>query len=104
MSELPNNQKQEIMEKKPYTFADLKRDVNQLTEGQLSKPVYVSREEESLEISELAITEYDCWVHKDDYEDSGTLEELKDIHGEDFDEANYFLATPKGSPFLAEDF
>lgn len=89
-----------------YTFKELLEDLNKLTEEQLCKPVWIRREEENLAVAGLDLVEDDIYRHKDDdaSDISGSLKELRDLEGDNFDESNYKMITPKGMPFLWEDF
>lgn len=91
-------------ETQKFTFRDLKNEVNKLSDEQLDYPVYVSRESESLKIQALWIVEHDLFHRINDPEDCGTIDELKDLHGDDFEEDQYVPGSKKGTPFLAEDF
>jgi hypothetical protein len=56
-----------------------------LTEEQLKQPVKVAPEDNAIFSVSPAIIEEDMYAHVDDFEDCGTLDELRDLHG-DFEE------------------
>lgn len=87
-----------------FTFNDLKIAISKLSEEQLSKQVFVQREEETVTVNELAVLEEDIYQHIEVDEECGPLEDLKTGAGDDFKIENYKLVTPKGTPFLAEEF
>lgn len=94
------------MSETAFTFADLKKAVNLLSEEQLQKQVFVQREDEVVKVGDLSCLEEDIYYNDgdDDVDDRGTLEELQEAHGEDFIRENYKLANPKGTAYLYEDF
>lgn len=50
----------------------------------------------------MAITTNDVFVNINEDEDCGTLNELKHIHGKEFNIADYQLSTPAGTAMLFE--
>lgn len=88
----------DIIEK--LTFQQLKDFCNSLTEEQLKFPVVSSGEADGFNILFAEIIDYDLYVNKDDNEDCGQIEDLRDIHGDDFDINNYLIAAHKGTPRL----
>ena len=90
-------------EKKQFTFRDLKEALNKLAEEQLSNKAVLYREEEGVRIGGLDFQPEDHYVYKHDAEDCGTLELLKEEHGDDFNVDDYYFF-PKGTPFLFENF
>lgn len=93
-----------MSDEKPYTFKELKADLEGLSEEQLAKRVILMREEEGLVVAGLEELEEDVFYNKDETEDRGTLKELQDRHGAAFNEADYLPGATKGTPFLREDF
>lgn len=91
------------MEKKEFTFRELKEAVNKLTDEQLEQSVVVYREESGVRVAGLDEEQTDRYVYINDPEDTGTLEELKERHGDEFVLEDYYLI-PKGRPFLWEEF
>jgi hypothetical protein len=85
-----------------FTWADLAAAIILMPEEFQSNQVCISVEDESefRTVPSLEKIEQDIYVNNDDDEDCGPLEELREMHGEDFDISNYRLATPKGTPFL----
>jgi hypothetical protein len=81
------------------TLKNLQEFLNGLTPEQLSQKVFYT-EEQSHTITEVEILEYDVFVNKHDVDEFGTIEELKENLGEDFDIENYIVATPKGTIFM----
>lgn len=87
-----------------YTFRDLKAELEKLTEEQLDHRVVVQREDTALRVCGLDILEDDIWYHKDnEEEDRATLKDLRELHGDDFNEADYLPGPKKGTPFLWEE-
>lgn len=84
------------------TWQELKDYCNKLDESTLSMNVYafINDNETGTPIREISEVEDDVYFHIDDHEDRGTLKELKDLYGDDFDENEFELATKKGYPFL----
>jgi hypothetical protein len=87
----------------PFNYDDLAAAISKLTPEQRKTQVYAIGEESSVKINELFIIDADIYAHKEDWEDRGTIEELKDIHGDDFIESNYVLSTKEGTPLLSEE-
>lgn len=89
-------------ELKPVTWQELKAFVNSIPEDKLNNVAHLmfSDESEARPVLEPFFTEHDYYYHKDDHEDCGTIEELKVIHGEDFNQNDYKLGTKAGTPFL----
>jgi hypothetical protein len=85
-----------------FTWDDLSEAIKSLPPEQRQKQVYLSIDDESTfrRAEGLECIPEDVYVNNDDDEDSGDLETLKEAHGEDFQEENYSLRTPKGTPFL----
>lgn len=87
---------------KPFTWNDLAAFIAELPEEMRNMHVYFNiLEDESLrKFSGADIIDEDIYVNKDDSEDVGRLEELKEIHGSSFNPDDYEICTPKGFPFL----
>lgn len=85
-----------------YTWNDLAEDIKKMTEEQRNYQVCMSHNDDTyfLQARDLEFIEEDIYCDIEDSENSGTLADLKSMDGEDFDEANYKLVTPKGFPFL----
>ena len=94
------------MTKKNFTWNDLAKAINKLSLKQRKGKVFMQVDDESVfkKVSGLEIIETDVYVNKDDSEDCGTLEELEELHGEDFNKKDYRLCTPEGTPFLWNEF
>ena len=93
------------MEKpKTITWNELKEFVNSIPEEQLTKNASIIIGDESArELNEPFFMANDIYSHKEDYEDCGTLDELKDLHGDEFVQDDYVLATKQGTAFLWTD-
>ena len=91
----------------PITWKELKEFVNNISEDRLNDNVLVSFEDESeaRHMGEPFFLDDDIYAHPDDYEDSGTLKELKEIYqGDDsFNPDEYIIVGRKGTPFLWMD-
>lgn len=87
---------------KTIKWKDLKKFVNDLNEDQLENTVHVFIEDADVAspITEAFLMEDDIYSNEDEPEDCGSLEDLKSAHMEDFDESQYRICTPKGTPFL----
>ena len=83
-------------------WKDIKKFANSLTDEQLEKDAFVllSDYSDGYGIKDAAIMENDIYVNVDNHEDCGTLEELKEAHGEDFEPFEFTLSTSAGTPFL----
>ena len=92
-------------EKQPFTWRQLKEFANRLTEEQLNTKVGLFFDDNSYAkpIEEAFQMQDDIYVNKDNDEDGGSLEVLKEAHGDDFNIEDYELSTKKGTPFLWSD-
>ncbi|MBP1165074.1 hypothetical protein JOE44_001958 [Chryseobacterium sp. PvR013] len=94
------------MEKpKAITWKELKEFVNSIPEEQLKNNVsiIVGDESPARDLNEPFFSVGDIYVNKEDYEDCGTLDELKDLYGEEFVQDDYLLTTKQGTAFLWMD-
>lgn len=84
------------------TWKQLREFIGTLTPEELEQPVsaFVEDRQYAIPLIEPFRMEKDIYVHVDDDDDAGTLDDLKSAHEEEFDPANYRLSTPKGKPFL----
>lgn len=91
---------------KKFTWNDLLDKINKMSEEQRERQVWVSIEDEDYgrNIKDIQFIEEDIYVHIEENEEIGTLEDLKTVVGDDFDIENYKLLTPKGTPFLWDGF
>lgn len=103
MTDNPVTQPMNMADKK-FTFRDLKEEINKLTDEQLDKPVIVQREDGALRVSCLDLLDEDIYYHKEKPDDCASLEDLKALHGEEFNPEDYAPGPVKGTPFLHEDF
>lgn len=89
-----------------FTWDQLHEAISKLSPEQRAKQVYISLDDDSVfkKVEGLETIEEDVYVNKFDYEDCGNLKDLKDAHGEDFNEEDYKLSTPAGTPFLWDGF
>lgn len=87
---------------KPITWQQLKDFVNSIPEDKLSDNAYLLYQDESKgkPLLEPFFIDHDVYMHVDDDEDTGSIDELQYAHGSDFDLADYKVVTPKGTPFL----
>jgi hypothetical protein len=80
---------------------DLKEFLNELNEDQLVQPITIEFDESpSIYARKVVVTARDFYINKSDSEDYGTLSELQEIWGRDFDIENYKLFTPAGTIYL----
>lgn len=94
------------MEKpKTITWQELKDFANSVPEEYLTKHAYIIISDESTAraLNEPFFIQEDIYSNKSDYEDCGPLKELKELHGDEFNEDDYILTTKKGAPFLWSD-
>jgi hypothetical protein len=85
-------------EKQKLTLGDLKSFLNSLHDDKLTQDINIAFEDEPIrQIENYEVFEEDVYYNIDNHEDIGTISELKDIHGEDFDLKNYKVGTPKGT-------
>lgn len=89
-----------------YTWNSLLKAISNLSPEQREKQVFFTYEDESRfkKIHGLETIPEDVYINKDNDEDCGDLETLKEVHGDDFKEEDYELVTPKGTPFLWDGF
>lgn len=94
------------MQAEVTNYFDLLQALQKMTEEQLKQSVRVVNGDEDYTIKIASISEIgdDLYVNKEDDEDGGTLDDLKDVHGEDFKEEDYELSTPKTRIFLFAEF
>ncbi len=93
-------------ELKEMTWQDLKDFISSLPQEIMAKKasILVDDESQARRLSEPMILANDIYSHVEDSEDCGSLEDLKDFHGENFNINEYELTTKKGTPFLTTDF
>ncbi len=84
------------------TYGDLLEALKAFTPEQLQQTASILIEDDSYSKPVTSIDPIgdDIYVNKDDDEDGGTLETLKEIHGEEFKEEDYELGTKAGRIFL----
>lgn len=87
---------------KDITWQELKDFVNSLDEETLKEriPVLIGDATSAVYLNEPFKMEYDVYSNIHDVEDSGPLEELKELWGDEYDESLYKLVTKKGTAFL----
>lgn len=86
---------------KPLKWRDLKVFANTLNDEQLDVPVLLLNVDETpQQVMDASGMEEDIYQHKEDEEDCAGLIDLKYAHGEKFNQDDYKLVTPKGTPFL----
>lgn len=85
----------------PFTFGGLKLFLETLSPEQLQQQARVSFDDEATRnINGGFVTDHDVYALESDYDECGSLEELKDMRGDEFIESDYILVTPKGSVAL----
>jgi hypothetical protein len=95
--------KQNIMEIK--TLLDLKNALSQYSDEQLQKaPAVLVGEDAAYKIMSVEPLDFDLYTSKDDPEDCGPIEELKEYHGEDFNIEDYYVCQKKGEIRMYQDF
>lgn len=86
------------------TWKKLKEFVNSIPEELLNKKASLLLEDETYarKLDDAFFIREDIYANKEDGEDCGTLEELKETHehDSDFNLEDYILVTKKGTPFL----
>lgn len=89
-----------------FTWADLAKAISEMPKEQQEKEVFVSIEDESRyrKIDSIQTVDKDVFVNIYDNDDIGTMQDLKDAHGEDFILKSYRLLTPSGFKFLWDGF
>ena len=92
-------------EDQKFTFDDLAERISKMDPEKRKQQVYASIDDNDKfsRLMELCYTEEDIYVHMDDEEIAAPLNELMEING-DKDPAHYILATPAGTPFIADDY
>ena len=93
------------MEEMKYTYRELKQFLSGLSEEQLDQTIMLAEVERPTRPIYPLIMEDDYYYHCDEYEDGGTMAELREIHeGEDdFEEANYLLGCKKGTVLFFDE-
>jgi len=93
-----------IDSEKNATWDDIAAFIDSLTPEQRKQHAYalVSDDGHGKRLNVDTI-EWDVYAHKDNDDDAGPIEELREMHGEDFVETDYELVTPKGTPFIYID-
>lgn len=88
------------------TYKDLLNELQQLTPEQLEQSATIIIEDDSYgkQIASISPMEEDLYMNNDDDEDGGTIEQLKEIHGQDFKLEDYHICTPKGRIFIYSEF
>lgn len=91
-----------VIEPEQITWKQLKDFIQTLSEEELKTPAWILIDDNSqaTKLLEPLRIEQDIYCNIDEHEDCGTLAELKELAGDDFNIANYKLSTPKGTPFL----
>lgn len=89
-------------ERFPMTWQELKEFCNSLPEDRLDEDVLAIEENEVKRFYSAELSE-DIYIHKEDEEQRGSLEDMKYHDGEDFNIENYTLQ-PAGIPFLFIEF
>ena len=91
---------------KKFTWDDLAKAISKLTPQQRKNKVFMSIDDENRfrHVESLETIPEDVYVNKDDDEDSGSLQDLKDAWQEDFKKSDYRLSTKKGTPFLWDGY
>lgn len=98
--------KTNTMEKpKSITWKELKEFVNSIPEDQLNDGAYIQIADDYnvRPLNEPFFTVNDIYCNKEDNEDCGTLEDLQDLHRDEFNIESYELVTKEGTPFLWAD-
>lgn len=90
---------------KPITWLELRTFVNQIPVEHLDRKVSVFIDDETYArpIYEAAGMHEDIYCHISNDDDCGTLKDLEESHGVEFDPTQYKLSTKKGTPFLWSD-
>lgn len=89
-----------------FTWEELAKAIDNLPPDFKQKQVQVSFEDESIfkHMHSLLTIENDIYVNEDNDEDCASLEDLKELHGNEFKLSDYRLATQKGTPYLWDGF
>lgn len=85
------------------TWKELKDFIAELNDEQLQQEVLLLQDDESATYVFPSVFEEPVYNNINEGEDCGTLEELKEIHGESFDLEQYEISIPAGSVFLFVD-
>lgn len=81
-----------------YTLRELKIFLLSLSEEQLNNHAHIAFEDETTkDLQGHCIYSVDEYVNIYDNDDYGSLEELKDIHGDEFNIEDYKILAPKGT-------
>lgn len=65
--------------------------------------ILIGDESEARKLNEPFFAVNDIYTNNQDYEDCGTLDELKYLHGDEFVQDDYVLVTKQGTAFLWTD-
>lgn len=87
---------------KPITWRELKDFVNSIPEEKMQDVAFILVEDDSRAkpLLEPFFMHENIYSNKDDFEDSGMLEDLRYAHGDEFNPDDYHIVTRKGTPFL----
>lgn len=88
------------------TWHDLEQALSKMPADQKGKQVFFSIGDENTfrKVEGVEYVKNDIYANKNDKEDYGDLEALKELHGEEFNESDYELITQKETPFLWDGF
>ncbi len=97
-----NTKKMETQKSQPITWQQLKEFVNSIPVEKLKNTAHIVVEDDAFSkpLLEPYFMDKDIYVNKYESEDFGNLEDLKEVHNEDFNINNYELITAAGTPFL----
>lgn len=85
-----------------YNLRQMKEFLNTLTPEQLEQKVRIAFIDCPIQhLWGHEIQEEDIYCHKGDNEDGGCLQDLKDFHGDDFNQDEYRICLPKGAIFFS---
>jgi hypothetical protein len=84
------------------TWRRLAETISNLSEEAKDKQAFIliGDESQGRPIKELCVVEEDIYADKGDYEDCGTIEDLEEAKGDEFNIEDYEISTPKGTAYL----
>jgi len=85
-----------------YTWNDLKNFIPTLSEDQLQQEVLINLEDEPVKRVEPEILDEDIYQSIDEPEEGGTLTDLKEALGDEFNIDEFRISFPKGTVILTE--
>lgn len=89
---------------KDWTLGDLKNFLSELSDEQLKQPIRLGKDDEPVFCIFPFIMQEDLYYNVNEHEDCGTIAELIEIWGDEFDIEDYQISFPKGTVLFDEEY